>query len=277
MAKPHLAHPTDPALTRCELQIVGPWPRPLPIVEAPTERTCRRCLRILAAIVVVEAAEEPFAPAGPEAPIYGARELSRSGRHAIERSRRGEAPAARGWSSAEAAVRSYVQGRAEGAPVRSTSDPDRAHRVQSSRDPSHGGRAHALVDRHRNVALALKRAALDVAALAHACPVLTAAECAEVYVLRVVGKAQRRPVRRGNEQTKGRVLEWLGRGGIETADEASERYGAAVTERHVQRIRRHFTDRVEAALVASGEMRAPTRAEREPRRWDPLRRLREDA
>lgn len=248
MAKPHLPHPTDAALTLCGLTIAGPWPRPLPIVDTPDTRMCRRCARAYMP-------SEPPVDSTPYVPSIGARELTARAAREIERSRRGEDPVERQWPTAEAAVRSLMRMRLDGVSVRSTSDPSRAHRVQSSRDPSLGGREHARVDAHRTVSLALDRAeaSLDVE---HACPGLTRSQAIEVYVWRVVGRVVLREVGLRGQPRKGRVADWIGMPGAEAALHASEVYGVEVTERHVSRIVRHFSGAVRDALVASGEMRA---------------------
>lgn len=254
------------------------------LTDDVSEATCARCRKRAAHAIVeaVEAAPEDAAPALPYVPRIGAREVTVPGARAIERSRRGEAPAGRGWPSPEAAVRAWVRDRAEGASLRSTSDPDRAHRVQLSRDPSLGGREHATIDRHRNTAVALGRAERDASALAHACPSLTPERCREVYLLRVCGRPVLRSLRRGNETTKGRVLEWVGMRVEDVATWATERWSAEVTPRHVALVSRHFSAAVRDALVRSGEMRADARSEAEvearpgrARTWDPAARIRE--
>lgn len=247
MAKHHLPHATDAALTLCELAITGPWPRPLEVVAVPDARTCRRCAR------AYEPPEPPVDTA-PYVPSIGARQLSARAAREIERSRRGEDPVERQWPTPEAAVRSLIRARVEGVSVRSTSDVQRT-RVQSSRDPSLGGREHARVDAHRTASLALDRAeaSLDVA---HTCPGLTAPQALEVYAWRVVGRVVLREVGLRGQPRKGRVADWLGMPGAEVALYASERFGVEVTERHVSRIVRHVSGAVRDALVASGEMRA---------------------
>lgn len=259
MAKHHLAHPTDAARTRCELAIVGPWPRPLPIALDVHAATCVRCLRALRA---APPEPPPFVPSGPHEPSYGARELTRAGRRIVERSRSGEEPEGRTWPTAEAAVRSLLRARAEGVSVRSTSDPGRAHRVQSSRDPSIGGREHAIVDSHRTASLALDRAiaSLDCE---RTCPSLTVAQALEVYGWRILGREVHRVVGLRGQARKDRVRDWIGMSGEETARHASEVYGVEVTERHVSRVVRHFSGAVRDALVASGEMRAAKDSDRE--------------
>lgn len=269
MAKPHLPHPSDPALTLCALTIAGPWPSPLPIVGAPDDRTCRRCARLY---------EPSFESTGPYAVPRATSTLSERGRRAIERSLRGEAPEARYWPTADAAIRACLMARAEGASVRSTSDPGRAHRVQSSRDPSWGGREHARIDRLRNVSLALDRAAADVEALAHAAPTLTPEQAWEVMAWRIVGREVMRVVGLRGQRRKGRVREWVGMTGEAAASEASELFSTEVTERQVSRIVRHFRERVRTALERSGEMRAPAVAERkEAGGWDVLSKVRAEA
>jgi hypothetical protein len=244
--------------------------------------TCARCRKLAArqlADAILAAPDDAPLP-GPYEARYGAREVSRQGARAIESSRRGEAPEVRGWPSPEAAVRAWVRAREEGASMRSTTDPDRAHRVQHSRDPSLGGREHATVDRHRNTSVALDRAERDAAALAHACPSLAPAQCREVYLLRVCGRPVQRAVRRGNEATKQRITEWVGMRVDEVAELAAERWGVEVTARHVALVSRHFSGVVRDALVRSGEMRAEAKSEAEvearsgrSRRWDPTARI----
>lgn len=245
--------------------------------------SCARCRRLAARGIAEELLGAPdAATAAACVTRYGARDVTRYGARAIERSRRGEAPEGRGWPSPEAAVRAWVRDRAEGASMRSTTDPDRAHRVQHSRDPSLGGREHATIDRHRNTSVALDRATADASALARACPPLTPSACREVYLLRVCGRPVQRAVRRGNEATKQRVTEWVGMRVDEVAELASERWSVEVTARHVALVTRHFSAVVGEALSRSGELRRDAKSEGEGelkqrgRAWDPSSRLRSE-
>lgn len=279
----HLSAPGDADRTRCGMPILSEaWKGgALPIAEESTAATCCNCLRALRDAIVVGDEPEPFERHAAYSPVYGARELGRAGRGALERTSQGEAVASRGWPSPEAAVRSYIRARTEGASLRSTSDPDRAHRVQLSRSPGLGGREHAVIEQHRTIAVALDRAIAEETALSHACPPLSAVQCSDVYVLRIVGRPKLVHTRLGGRNLKGRYLDWAGMRGIDVVEHVQERAGVEITERHVTLIVRHFSGRVRDALVTSGEMRATVRSEQESeedrarsRMWDPLRRLR---
>lgn len=255
------------------------------LTDDASEATCARCRRMAAHAILeaIQAQPDELPSSLPYAPRYGARDVDCAGSREIERSRRGEAPEGRTWPTPEAAVRAWVRDRAEGASVRSTSDPDRAHRVQSSRDPSLGGRDHATIDRHRNTALAIERASRDVASLLHAAPCLTPAQCLEVYVLRVVGRPVQRALRRGTADLRSRVTEWVGLRVEDVAEHATERWAVEVTARHVALVTRYFSGAVREALVRSGELRQDARSEAEverregrARRWDPSSRIREE-
>lgn len=169
------------------------------------------------------------------------------------------------WSSVDAAVRAWVRMRDEGASLRSTSDPDRANRVQTSTDPSLGGREHDAVEKTATVGRALIAATrhypLD---LSEACPVLEPEQCRSVYLLSVCGKARHDPILWGRGKRKQHYWHRVSQSVEMVAEEATSEYGVDVEGRHVIAIQRHFFGVILAALVASGEMRAPRGPE--PRR-----------
>jgi len=216
------------------------------------------------------------------APRYGARKIDRRAEREIQRDRTGEEPHRYVWQSPEQAVRSYVRARIEHDEIRSSSDYEaKANRVQCALDPSRGGREHAEVDRHRNVALALDRAecALGPGLLLF---VPSSALALEAYVLRVVGKPAYRRTRQGNRNRKGRYVEWRGLRVVDVVDVMREQYSVTITEHQVSMLVRHFNGRVRDALVAAEELRPSARAEdeiegqhRNTRAWDPLARLKE--
>src|SRR5690606_11960713 len=195
---------------------------------------------------------------------------------ALEDSRRAREAPARLWPSPEAAIRSYVMTRAEGASLRSTADPDRANRVQHSRDPSLGGREHAAVDRHATIARALSRA-MDAPELCELSP-LSPKQALEAALLVIVGQGRREACKEGNGERKGKdALRWVGKLPEDVAREMGERAGVVVHTGQVEALRRHFVGAVREALLASGEMGTREEPQREPRRWDVLARLRETA
>jgi hypothetical protein len=239
-------------------------------------RRCTTCERLAARDIAdaIESGEEaaPYVAPGPEPARYGARDLTRTGRRAIEETRHAREEAGRQWPTPYAAIRSYVHSRAEGASLRSTTDPARANRVQHSRDPSLGGREHAAVDRHRTVSLALSRAMYAL----EGGPV-----CGELALdaalLVLVGHAARVVCSSvGGETRKGTHLVWRQRLAEDAAREIGERAGVTVHAGHVDAWARHFVDAVRTALLVSGEMGARREESRErPRRvWDPGARIR---
>lgn len=276
MAKVHIAHPEDATRTRCNMPIVSPlWSDGALRLESIDygHATCIRCCRARDA-AAPPAPEPDFVPGPPQPPRYGTRELSRMARKVAERSRLGEAPEGAGWPSAEAAIRAWARG--PGSPIRSSSDPGRFGAVQSSRGGTFTPPAHAAIDRHRNTALAWQRAwerlALEPETLARLCPWRVTADWpAPEVVARVVVDA--------------RELAWdriLGRANHEQlASDETARWRripeVPVTPHQIKILVRYFVGAVEAALVASGEMRARPVREEGPRRWDPARRIREAA
>jgi hypothetical protein len=282
MAKVHLADRDDAEHTRCGYPIASPsWSGgALPIAASVGEATCVLCLRALRDALESGEESEPFVAPPPTPARYGARDLTRTARRALEDACAPREPEERRWPTPEAAVRSYVRSRAEGASLRSTTDPDRANRVQSSRDPSLGGREHAAVDRHRTVAVALTRA-MD--SLAHELPHVPLAPrpALEAYVMAIVGDGRWQPCRTASgREVKSLTLTWIRRLPEDVARIIGERFGATLHEAHVEALIRHFTHHVREALRASGELATVLTEERvePPRRparvWDPMARLR---
>ena len=213
--------------------------------------TCKRCLRKLAAM------RSEIVDRSPYTPKVGARHIDESTRAALERP-----PQKRyRWKNAAAAVRAYVRMRDEGASLRSTCDPDRANRVQVSRDASLGGREHDAIERCATVARALGLAMRYPLAITAACPVVTPRQALDIYLLALCGYGRRVEVhkRKGFHRERVRVSdEWA-------AQIASDRSGLEVTSAHVRAIRWHFDEIVRAELVASGEV-APAGAEKPRKR-----------
>lgn len=247
-------------------------------VDLTTDRadvTCRLCQRWMRA----NPPRAPFVPGPPRPVRRGVTALTRTAERAIEQSVLGAERPGRGWPTAEAAVRYWVSVRDEGVSMGSTANPDRAIRVQTNRNPARGGREHLSIERARNVGLALDAAEALAAELERACPVLTAVQCREVYLLRVAGKLSVRRTGYEHAPRKGLFGERLGMPGARVVEHVRERLGkeCGLTERHVSLIRRHFTKIVTARLTASGEMVGEPAEHEEARgaQWDPLARLRE--
>lgn len=282
VAKVHLRY--DAQRTRCGLALEGMlWTggeaRVVATLDALREvrerDRCRRCVqgaaRDLAEAIESGEIEAPYVAPPPTPARYGARELSRTAVRAIEDSRRARDAPPRLWPSPEAAIRSYVMTRAEGASLRSTADPDRANRVQHHRDPSLGGREHAAVDRHVTVARALSRA-MDAPELAELSP-LSPADALDAAILVIVGHGERAPCRTlSGTETKGRALVWTRRLPEDAAIEMRERTGVSVTGAQISALVRHFTWAVRESLIASGEMGAGATRRRG---WDPTAKIRE--
>jgi len=219
--------------------------------------------------VLLDAAPSEPAPfvAPPPAPaVFGARELSTTGRRALADAllEHDTAPQ-RTWSSVDAAVRAWVRMRDEGASMRSTSDPDRVSRVQTSNDPSLGGREHDAIERTATVASALDRAERWYPMrLAAACDLIDPHQARAIYLLSVAGVRSWRACRSGTTTLKGGCYVRVPISVTDVADRSAAEYEQPITWRHVVALRQHFGGVVMDALVGSGEMKAPRVAE--PRR-----------
>lgn len=184
-------------------------------------------------------------------PRIGARDLDAATRRAIAAARRDEAPIRR-VRSADSEASAYFRALIEGAALRSTTDPDRANRVQTSSDPSLGGREHDAIERHATTARALERASWREDALVAICSAVPARHARWVYALVVVGK----PIRKGG------WIDWRSRSPEQIA---SEDLDARVSVGQVLDLAGYFRDAVRDALYASGELGAIERAPRAAR------------
>ncbi|MGE0400827.1 MAG: hypothetical protein AB7T06_29215 [Kofleriaceae bacterium] len=244
--------------------------------------TCRDCERLLGQAPEIAA---PFEVEIIERERPGARGLDGYGARAIAASMRPPTDAVRPWAtSAEAAVRRYCLVHDEGAALRSTCDPDRANRVQTSSDPSLGGREHAAVEHVATVTRALDAALELPLAISEACPTVTPRQARDVYLLFVCGRASYVPTRVGTKHLARRraamsardvVLHLIEEHGLrlchaDAADCQSEEACAAWSERNLYAIRSLFTRVVAAHLRESGELVAREAPARAARRWDPL-------
>lgn len=238
-------------------------------VETTDERdavTCRLCLR---AMLRRDAAQEPaWAAPPPSQAVMGQRRLDAGSRRALDASTAEAVHRLRQWPKPETAVRAWVAMRDKGGSTGSTSDPDRAIRIQSNRRPDVGGPEHRAIDKTRNVGLALVDGLFNERLDTHVCPSATPQEALSIYLAAVCGKTVRwnvpgrksvLPMRRGMTVA-------------ETVDHAQE-HGVHVTARQVGRIVRHFNAAVRARLEVSGEMAEAPRSE-QTREWDPLGRIR---
>ena len=186
---------------------------------------------------------------------FGTRALDASGRAALQHTAEVQ-PAVRPWaSSPQQAVRRWVSTRDHGASLRSTSDPDRANRVQTSKSPGDGGREHDAIERARNVSRAMDRAEADVAEIAIACPVLTPGEARAVVLLKVTGMLTLDYVAIGGVKRKGRFERRDPLTAPQVVALVREHLGRELTERHVHDLCSHFLAVVRRDLEASGEMR----------------------
>lgn len=225
------------------------------------------------------AAPEPAAEEHPAR--FGARDLDRAGRRAIAAAGAEEdRPTVRPWaSSARAAVRALALVWDQGASLRSTCDPDRANRVQTSSDPSLGGREHDRIERVANVSRALDRAERDYPlALAEACGgLLTPSQARAVFEAREMGRARLDHVAQYGRKLKGTFLRRDPVPLPTVVELAREQLGVELQRRHVAAICAHFLGIVERDLVRSGEMREPARpiARRRGFAADPAARIRE--
>lgn len=235
------------------------------LASEPSPVTCSDCLRRL------EAAEESPFGFQPGAPVEGIRR----GAHVLDAAsvramaRREVPPDACPWaSSAEGAVRRYVQVRDEGASLRSTCDPSRANRVQTSSDPSLGGREHDSIERVASVAKALEHALRLPLAINAACPVVTPRQALDIYLLSVAGRRHRWDTRTG-----GKAWVWK-RQEMSTecvVNELRDFHDLEVSHEQVRALRHLFSAVVADWLRETGELRgaerpAEERGERRPRR-----------
>lgn len=236
------------------------------LASEPSPVTCSDCLRRL------EAAEESPFGFQPGAPVEGIRR----GAHVLDAAsvramaRREAPPDARPWaSSAEGAVRRYVQVRDEGASLRSTCDPSRANRVQTSSDPSLGGREHDSIERVASVAKALEHALRLPLAINAACPVVTPRQALDIYMLSVAG----RRVRWCTRAAGGKAWVWERKSMSHACvvDWLRDEHHLEVSPEQVRALRHLFSGVVADWLRETGELRgaerpAEERGERRPRR-----------
>ncbi len=248
--------------------------------------TCRGCQKRLA---LVEPPPPPFEPELLERARRGAHTLDDYGRRAIEDSKRAPSDGVRPWArSAEAAVKRYVRVHDEGAALRSTCDPSRANRVQTSSDPSLGGREHAAVEQVATVARALDAAEQLPMLISEACPCVTPRQARQLYLLLLVGRERAQPTRPGHHrQHRERVT----MGALDLVEHVRIDHGLrlchadradcgvagqdscdAIAVHNIQKLRRLFTRVVEVALLESGEME-PRRPREGRRGWSPLGRV----
>ena len=219
------------------------------MASEPTPVDCQLCLRRLEASDV-----SPF-PFRPGVPVEGARrgahELDAASMRAMAWR---EAPeGVKPWaSSADAAVRRYVQVKDEGAALRSTCDPARANRVQTSSDPSLGGREHDAIERVASVAMALEHATRFPMRISKACPVVTPDQALQVYLLAVAG---RRSVWHTRTDSKAWVWKRKAMSDACVVEELAREHHLEVTSEQVRAIRYHFSGVVGEWLRSSGELR----------------------
>lgn len=254
MAKPHLPG-ADPGVTLCGLPVEAPeWSRPLPLVETPDARTCRRCARLY---------EPPFEPSGPYAVPPAARQVDERGLAAIARSIAGDEERRYRWRSAVQALQALavfrVDGQGVGSPMR-TSRLRMAPRDTSSRDPMR--QVTDQVDRLHGVDTA-RRTAFT------APRTITYSECSCCGSDRICPGARAVVVGHvelsAEQQTQ--ILDWsvemrhlpgdpepvaLSLEAIATR--ALDRWGVRLTERHVTMIKSAGLRAVSAHLRAIGEM-----------------------
>jgi hypothetical protein len=206
------------------------------------------------------AAQPAHAPPPAEYPArVGARDLDASSRRVLQRGT--EQPTVRPWARTAAhAIIAWWESVREGASLRSTCDPDRANRVQTSADPSLGGREHDRIERLATVARAVSAARDRVLLLSEACPTLTAAQAHGLGLMLIV----RRDV---EKVVPGRKATFASSVEFNEADAlafAREEWGAEVSRYEARAAKGVVLDVVRRALEASGELR-PVRA-REPER-----------
>lgn len=243
-----------------------------------TCRACRRALRrVRLAEVVVRAMTAPVAPA-----VHAERQrpLSRADLEVMLRDIRGEPddPGPR-WRSVRGALEHEARVVLDGAPVRSSSDPDR-YGVLPQRSVGEVPTPQAIAGREDVIAV---RQSIDAAGLAcaEACALgliptgvaLTPAD----FVLVLRWTHQGEPVRqRIVESRKGMIERLVPRTPAHIAAELASRHGGAdVTETQVKIAARAVTGAFADALRRRGELRAARiRSETEARAWDPAKRLR---
>ena len=198
---------------------------------------------------------------------FGTRHVDESGRRALEVTAEEPAATVRAWASSPAnAIRAWALTRDHGASLRSTCDPDRAHRVQTSTDPSLGGREHDAIERVRNVSRALDRAEAEPLEISRACPLVTPRQARAIVLLKIAGEARIDRVAVRGVKRKGTYARRDPLTASAVVLLVREHLGLQVSERHVLDLCSHVLDRVRRDLEASGELRA--RAPRGPR---PLR------
>lgn len=240
--------------------------------------TARDALAVLldhAAEQLDDAPTRPPEPPEERPAVFGARHLSAAAEAALRDVQR-ERPVTRAWAgSAASAIRAWVASIDEGASLRSTSDPDRANRVQTSSDPSLGGREHDRIERFATVARAVGRSRDRVLALSVACPLLDPDQAVHVGLLAIAGRLVHRSVGLRGQTLRGTHPVRLETTPIEIVDIVRERWAVRIEQEHVRACKSHVLDAVRDALLGSGELRAVgTTAPRVAKTWDPLARLR---
>ena len=241
------------------------------------ETSCKLCLRALErlplALQPLTDAERQPRPVPPRThdPVEARRMAARAG----EVQERGYS-----WPSVAAAVRYYVSMRDEGASLGSTSNPDRAIRVQVNRDPSLGGREHDAIERYATVARSIgygdteRPGALAMPlALSRACPLVTPDQAQQIYLLRVCGRDVRPQTayRGSGERRKGTYPTRYLMTVSEVVDRVRRDHAIRIEPWHVTDVCAHFELIVGEALVASGEMNVVGRKARKERAvWDPV-------
>ena len=271
MAKLHAPHP-DPMQAAPPL-CLSACGRPGTHADDPDAVECLDCRRLLQRAGQARAAAEHVPEYGVEVPArFGARELSATARRAVVASHTERSERPRRWPSADAAARAYFRAVVEGASLRSTTDPDRANRVQTSSDPSLGGREHDAVERNATTARALWWAqwAPELAAV---CGDLEPQQALAVYAIVVAGKPVQAHTGPQSAPLKGRYTKWVSVSPEQVADDLGDGW----TREAVFDLCRHFRYAVQDALLASGELGRRTEAGPAPRRGsfadNPLGRL----
>lgn len=228
--------------------------------------------------LLVEHAEEAELGEG-HAARFGARKMTAADRRAMLRTD-DDRPVVAAWArSAAHAWRVLALVRDQGASLRSTCDPDRANRVQTSSDPSLGGREHDLIERVSNVSRAIDRATALPLAISRACPLVTPEQGEAIAWLRVTGRARIDRVAIYGRKQKGRYLR---RDNVPIEDviaAARREMGVELERRHVRELADHWLSIIERDLVASGELAPPARpiARRRGFAADPAARIRRGA
>lgn len=208
--------------------------------------TCKLCAKRLAGDVLPEEALLAAIIGVEYAPRIGARRLEDVSRRALAEAQRAHDEPKRRVSNPDREAAAYFRARIEGASLRSTTDPDRANRVQVSTTRPKGGREHAAIERHATAARALMRASWREEDIAAVWP-LPPAIGLQAYMFIVAGK----PVQ-ATTGSGGTYLKWVSRNAEMIA---VEDLGRQVSTDQVLDVSSYFREEVRAALIASGEMR----------------------